>query len=98
MGDNEARRPGERSGRFWSGGLDDAYDSVRTSVGGCGLLSLDGQTHETGNETALNETPQQQMREDLRNFKRVMEIGEILTTVGQPRGTCTGTGKYQEKP
>lgn len=46
----------------------------------------------------VNETPQQQMRDDLRNFKRVMEIGEILTTVGQPRGTCTGTGKYQEKP
>jgi len=46
----------------------------------------------------VNETPQQQMRDDLRNFKRLMEIGEILTTVGQPRGTCTGTGKYQEKP
>lgn len=45
----------------------------------------------------LNETPQQKMRDDLRNFKRIMEVGEILTTVGQPRGTCTGTGKRQEK-
>jgi len=45
----------------------------------------------------LNETPQAKMREDLRNLKRVMEVGEIITVVGQPRGTCTGTGKYQEK-
>ncbi len=45
----------------------------------------------------LNETPQQKMRDDLRNFKRIMEVGEILTTVGQSRGTCTGTGKRQEK-
>ncbi len=32
------------------------------------------------------------IREDLRNFKRLMEIGEIPTLVGQPRGTCTGSG------
>jgi len=46
----------------------------------------------------LNETPQQKMRDDLRNFKRIMEVGEILTVVGQPRGTCTGTGRRQRKP
>lgn len=45
----------------------------------------------------LNETPQSKMRDDLRNFKRLMETGEILTIIGQPRGTCTGTGKRQEK-
>jgi hypothetical protein len=33
------------------------------------------------------------MREDLRNFKRIMEVGEILTIEGQPRGTCTGMGR-----
>jgi len=46
--------------------------------------------------TLFGEAPAKKMREDLRNFKRIMEIGEILTTVGQPRGTCTGTGKIQE--
>jgi len=45
----------------------------------------------------FDETPQRKMRDDLRNFKRLMETGEILTTIGQPRGTCTGTGKRQEK-
>jgi uncharacterized membrane protein len=36
------------------------------------------------------EEPRRQMRDDLRNFKRVMEIGEILTTDGQSHGTCSG--------
>jgi len=45
----------------------------------------------------LNETPATKMRDDLRNFKRLMETGEILTNIGQPRGTCTGTGKRQQK-
>jgi uncharacterized membrane protein len=37
----------------------------------------------------FGEEPEQQIREDLRNFKRVMEIGEPLTTSGQPHGACT---------
>jgi uncharacterized membrane protein len=41
----------------------------------------------------LGEEPEQQIRDDLRNFKRVMEIGEVLTIIGQPHGTCTGSGK-----
>lgn len=45
----------------------------------------------------FQQDPAQQMREELRNFKRLMETGEILTTVGQPRGTCTGAGKIQQK-
>jgi uncharacterized membrane protein len=32
----------------------------------------------------------QQIREDLRNFKRTMEIGEVPTIIGQPHGTCVG--------
>lgn len=43
--------------------------------------------------TLFGEAPQRQMREDLRNFKRIMEVGEILTIEGQPRGTCTGMGR-----
>jgi uncharacterized membrane protein len=43
--------------------------------------------------TLLGENPDRIIREDLRNFKRVMEIGEVLTIQGQPRGTCTGHGK-----
>jgi len=37
----------------------------------------------------------QQIREDLRTFKRVMEVGEAPTTDGQSRGTGTGRGKYE---
>jgi uncharacterized membrane protein len=44
----------------------------------------------------LNETPQQKIRDDLRNFKRLMETGEIVSVIGQPRGTCTGTGVRQQ--
>ena len=42
----------------------------------------------------FGESPREQIREDLRNFKRLMEVGEIPTTQGQPRGTCTGVGKF----
>jgi len=39
------------------------------------------------------------IREDMRNFKRVMEVGEIPTIIGQPHGTCTGQGeRYTESP
>jgi uncharacterized membrane protein len=34
--------------------------------------------------------PESLIREDLRNFKRIMEIGDILTIEGQPRGACAG--------
>lgn len=37
----------------------------------------------------FGENPEQQLHEDLRNFKRVMECGEVPTTEGQPHGTCT---------
>jgi len=36
----------------------------------------------------FGEEPEQQVREDLRNFKRLMEVGEIPTIEGQPRGKC----------
>jgi uncharacterized membrane protein len=45
----------------------------------------------------FGEEPEQQVREDLRNFKRVMETGEVVTIAGQPRGTCTGTGESPEE-
>jgi len=38
----------------------------------------------------FGEAPDQQIHEDLRNFKRAMEVGEILTTAGQPHGSCLG--------
>jgi uncharacterized membrane protein len=38
----------------------------------------------------FGENPESQIREDLRRFKRVMEIGENLTTKGQSRGACLG--------
>jgi len=38
----------------------------------------------------FGENPEGQIREDLRSFKRVMEIGESITTKGQSRGACLG--------
>lgn len=47
--------------------------------------------------TLFGQNPSCMIREDLRNFKRLMEIGEILTLQGQPHGTCRGQGKpYRE--
>jgi uncharacterized membrane protein len=43
----------------------------------------------------FGEEPESQIRDDLRNFKRIMEIGEIPTTAGQPRGACIGRGKRE---
>ena len=43
----------------------------------------------------LGENPTRVVREDLRNFKRLMETGELPTIVGQSRGTCTGQGKRE---
>jgi uncharacterized membrane protein len=34
----------------------------------------------------FGEEPEQQVREDLRRFKQVMEVGELPTTEGQPSG------------
>jgi uncharacterized membrane protein len=36
--------------------------------------------------------PNQQVREDLRRFKHMMEAGEIATVQGQPVGSCAGRG------
>ena len=41
----------------------------------------------------FGEEPSQQIKEDLRRFKRLMETGEVPTTQGQPRGDCGGGGK-----
>jgi uncharacterized membrane protein len=40
----------------------------------------------------FGEAPEQQIREDLRRFKQLMEAGEIPTVQGQPRGTCSWFG------
>jgi uncharacterized membrane protein len=40
----------------------------------------------------FGEAPDQQIREDLRTFKRVMEVGEAITTKGQSHGSCRGLG------
>lgn len=38
----------------------------------------------------FGEEPNQQVREDLRRFKQIMETGEAPTTQGQPVGQCAG--------
>lgn len=42
--------------------------------------------------TLSGENPNKQIRDDLRTFKRIVEVGEAPTIVGQSRGTCTGRG------
>ena len=42
----------------------------------------------------FGQEPEQQVREDLRNFKRIMETGEIPTIKGQPAGR--GAGRDEE--
>ncbi len=45
----------------------------------------------------LGQNPKRVVREELRNFKRLMETGQIPTIIGQPHGTCTGQGeRYTE--
>ena len=39
--------------------------------------------------TMFGENPDQQVREDMRRFKQLMETGEVPTTVGQPHGRRT---------
>lgn len=41
----------------------------------------------------FGEEPNQQVNEDLRRFKRLMETGEVATTEGQPHGTRSPLGK-----
>jgi uncharacterized membrane protein len=41
----------------------------------------------------FGEEPHQQLNDDLRQFKRLMELGELPTITGQPRGTCSGQGE-----
>jgi len=44
---------------------------------------------------ALGRDPSAEIREGLRDFKRFMETGEVPTTEGQSRGTCTGAGSVE---
>jgi len=47
--------------------------------------------------TLFTKATRRMMRNDLRRFKQLMEVGEILTIDGQPRGTCSGRGtRYRE--
>lgn len=45
----------------------------------------------------FGEAPDQQVRADLRTFKRVMEVGEAITTEGQPHGKCMGLGLLRRR-
>ena len=40
----------------------------------------------------FGEAPTKTIREDLRKFKQMMEVGEVATISGQPHGTCAGWG------
>jgi uncharacterized membrane protein len=41
----------------------------------------------------FGEEPEQQIEEDLRRFKSMMETGEVPTTEGQPSGRGAGAGR-----
>jgi uncharacterized membrane protein len=40
--------------------------------------------------------PRRMIRDDLKRFKALMEVGEVISLRGQPHGTCTGRGKRYE--
>jgi len=40
--------------------------------------------------TLFGDAPSRQMRDDLRSFKSLMEVGEVPSIEGQPRGNCVG--------
>jgi uncharacterized membrane protein len=45
----------------------------------------------------FGEEPEQQLQDDLRRFKQVMEVGDIITTEGQPAGRPRSTSwKYDQ--
>jgi uncharacterized membrane protein len=46
--------------------------------------------------TLYGESAQQQIRDDLRHFKRMIECGETVTTAGQPHGRCAGPGLFRK--
>jgi uncharacterized membrane protein len=41
--------------------------------------------------TLFGEEPGQQIQDDMRRFKQVMETGEVVTTKGQPTGRASST-------
>jgi uncharacterized membrane protein len=46
----------------------------------------------------FGQAPEQQVQEDLRRFKQIMETGEIVTTEGQPAGRARSTSwKYDQQ-
>lgn len=54
------------------------------------VLKYDARTAQIAEPLArmMGESPQQQIHDDLRRFKQVMEAGEVATTEGQPHGQC----------
>ena len=44
----------------------------------------------------FGEEPSQQLRDDLRRFKQVMETGEVVLSEGSPEGA--GEGPFKERP
>lgn len=55
------------------------------------VLKYDAHAAQLANPLArlMGRSPRQQIHEDLRRFKQVMEAGEAATTEGQPRGRCS---------
>jgi uncharacterized membrane protein len=49
-----------------------------------------------GAATIIGENPEQEMRENLRHFKMLMEAGEIATIQGQSHGSRKPKGKLKE--
>jgi uncharacterized membrane protein len=45
----------------------------------------------------LGEDPAKTIHEDLRDFKRTMEIGESITVEGQSKGRCLGRGSGRQQ-
>jgi uncharacterized membrane protein len=46
--------------------------------------------------TLLGESPEQQVNDDLRRFKQLLEAGEVLRSNGSPEGTASKRQMHQQ--
>jgi uncharacterized membrane protein len=46
--------------------------------------------------TLLGESPDQQVNDDLRRFKQILETGQVLRSDGSPEGTAAGRQLHQQ--
>ena len=84
----------DHAGSVWFGPAQGGRGTlVRVEIGYRPPAALLG----TGVARLFGEEPGQQVQEDLRRFKQIIETGEVITTEGQPAGRSSSTSwKYDQ--